>query len=66
MLGAEGVAAAVAAVALYLHADYPWWVLAALALVPDVSMAGYLAGPRRRRLLSTAGVGFEPANESPR
>jgi hypothetical protein len=46
MLGAEGVAVAVAAVALYVSADYPWWVLAVLALVPDVSMAGYLAGPR--------------------
>ena len=46
MLGAEGVAVAVAAVTLYFYADYSWWVLAVLALVPDVSMVGYLAGPR--------------------
>ena len=46
LLGAEGVAVAAAAIALYFYADYPWWLLVALALAPDVSMAGYLAGPR--------------------
>ena len=46
LLGAEGVAVAAAAIALYFNADYPWWLLVALALAPDVSMAGYLAGPR--------------------
>ena len=46
LLGAEGVAVAAAAIALYFYADYPWWLLVALALVPDVSIAGYLAGPR--------------------
>ena len=45
LLHAEGVAVAVAAVALYFHAGYPWWLLAALALAPDLSMVGYLAGP---------------------
>jgi hypothetical protein len=40
----EGLAVAVAAIALYFHADYPWWLLAALVLVPDLSMAGYVAG----------------------
>jgi hypothetical protein len=45
LLHAEGVAVAVAAIALYLYADYPWWLLVALALAPDLSMAGYLAGP---------------------
>ena len=25
---------------------YPWWLLVALALAPDLSMVGYLAGPR--------------------
>jgi len=43
-LHAEGLAVAVAAVALYFHADYPWWLLVALALAPDLSMVGYLAG----------------------
>jgi hypothetical protein len=45
LLHAEGVAVAVAAVALYFHADYPWWLLVALVLAPDLSMVGYLAGP---------------------
>jgi hypothetical protein len=44
LLHAEGLAVAVVAVALYFHADYPWWLLIALALAPDVSMVGYLAG----------------------
>jgi uncharacterized protein DUF4260 len=45
LLHAEGFAVAAAAVALYFHADYPWWLLVALALAPDLSMVGYLAGP---------------------
>jgi len=46
LLHAEGIAVGVAAIVLYFHADYPWWLLVALVLAPDVSMAGYLAGPR--------------------
>jgi hypothetical protein len=45
LLGAEGIAVGTAAIALYFHADYPWWLLVALVLAPDLSMAGYLAGP---------------------
>jgi len=45
LLHAEGLAVAVAAIALYFHADYPWWLLVALVLAPDLSMVGYLAGP---------------------
>jgi hypothetical protein len=45
LLHAEGFAVAIAAIALYFHADFPWWLLVALALAPDVSMLGYLAGP---------------------
>jgi Domain of unknown function (DUF4260) len=44
LLHVEGFAVAVAAIALYFHADYPWWLLLALALAPDLSMVGYLAG----------------------
>jgi hypothetical protein len=44
LLRAEGAAIAVAAIALYFYADYPWWLLLALALAPDLSMVGYLAG----------------------
>ena len=45
LLRAEAAAIAVTAVVLYFHADYPWWLLVVLALAPDVSMVGYLAGP---------------------
>jgi len=52
LLHAEGAAVAVAAIALYFDAGYPWWLLVALALAPDLSMVGYLAG-------STIGGRFE-------
>jgi hypothetical protein len=45
LLQVEGFAVAVAAIALYFHAGYPWWLLVALALAPDLSMVGFLAGP---------------------
>ena len=45
LLRAEGLAVAVAAVTLYFHAGYPWWLLVVLVLAPDLSMLGYLAGP---------------------
>jgi hypothetical protein len=46
LLGAEGVAVAAAAAAVYFYADYPWWLFVALVLAPDVSLLGYLLGPR--------------------
>ena len=45
LLRAEGLAVGVAAIALYFNADYPWWLLVALILAPDLAMVGYLAGP---------------------
>lgn len=45
LLRVEGAAVAIAAIALYFHAGYPWWLLAALVLAPDLSLVGYLAGP---------------------
>jgi hypothetical protein len=45
LLHVEGLCLAAAAIALYFHADYPWWLLVALALAPDLAMLGYLAGP---------------------
>ncbi len=36
--------AAVAAI-LYAHTGASWWLFAALWLVPDLSMLGYLTGP---------------------
>jgi hypothetical protein len=44
LLRAEGLAVAVAAIALYFHADYPWWLFLVLVLAPDLSMVGFLAG----------------------
>jgi hypothetical protein len=44
LLHAEGLAVAAAAIALYFHSGYPWWLLVTLVLAPDVSMVGYAAG----------------------
>jgi hypothetical protein len=46
LLRLEGVAVAAAGVALYADGGHSWWLLAALALAPDLAAAGYLAGPR--------------------
>lgn len=46
LLHAEGAAVALAALALYFYADYTWWLLVVLALAPDLSLVGYLAGQR--------------------
>jgi hypothetical protein len=46
LLGLEGAAVAVAALVLYADGDHSWWLFAALVLAPDLSMLGYLAGPR--------------------
>ncbi len=45
LLHGEGVAVAAAAIALYFHEGYPWWLFVALILAPDLSMAGFIAGP---------------------
>ena len=45
LLHVEGAVVAVAAVALYFHFGYPWWLLVVLALAPDLSMLGYVGGP---------------------
>lgn len=46
LLRAEGLAIAVAALALYFHAGHGWLLLVLLVLAPDLSMLGYLGGPR--------------------
>jgi hypothetical protein len=46
LLHVEGVAVSAAAIVVYFHAGYPWWLLLALALAPDLSMLGYLGGAR--------------------
>ena len=45
-LRAEGVAVFAAGLAGFLFLGVPWWAFPLLLLVPDISMAGYLRGPR--------------------
>ena len=45
-LRAEGVATLAAGLAGFLYLGLPWWAFGLLLIVPDVSMAGYLRGPR--------------------
>jgi hypothetical protein len=42
----EWAAVAAAALAFYAMAGVSWWLFAVLILAPDLSMLGYLAGPR--------------------
>ena len=46
LLHVEGLTVLVAAVALYFHLDHGWLALVLLFLAPDLSMLGYLGGPR--------------------
>ena len=45
LLRLEGLAAAAFAAALYAHTGASWLLFAAVWLVPDLSMLGYLVGP---------------------
>jgi Domain of unknown function (DUF4260) len=45
-LRAEGAATFVAGLAGFLFLGLPWWAFALLLLVPDLSMVGYVRGPR--------------------
>lgn len=46
LLKMEELAEALFALAVFAHLPYAWWMLPATFLLPDLSMAGYLAGPR--------------------
>jgi hypothetical protein len=46
LLHLEGLALSVAAILLYAHAHGNWLLFLVLILAPDLSMLGYLAGPR--------------------
>jgi len=46
LLKLEELAELLLAVFVFAHLPYAWWVLPATFLLPDVSMLGYLAGPR--------------------
>ena len=47
LLRGEGLAIAAVAAVLYARTGASWWLFAALWLVPDLSMLGYLASPCR-------------------
>ena len=46
LLHVEGLVVLVGAIALYFDSGYGWLALVVLFLAPDLSMLGYLAGPR--------------------
>lgn len=46
LLHLEGLAVAVGSLVVYFDAGYGWLLLVALILAPDLSMLGYLGGPR--------------------
>ncbi|MCR5887569.1 DUF4260 domain-containing protein [Hymenobacter sp. J193] len=46
LLKLEELAELLLALLVFAHLPYTWWVLPATFLLPDVSMLGYLAGPR--------------------
>lgn len=46
LLHVEALALLVGALARYVHLGYGWLALLLLFLVPDLSMLGYLGGPR--------------------
>ena len=46
VLRVEGLALAAVCIGAYGSLGESWWLFAALILVPDVSLLGYLAGPR--------------------
>jgi len=46
LLKIEELAELLLAVAVFIHLPYAWWVLPATFFLPDLSMLGYLAGPR--------------------
>jgi hypothetical protein len=46
LLRLEGAGVLVVAIAIYAHLGLNWWLFALLFFTPDLSMLGYLAGPR--------------------
>jgi hypothetical protein len=46
LLKLEELAELLLAVFVFAHLPFTWWVLPATFLLPDLSMLGYLAGPR--------------------
>lgn len=55
LLRLEGLAVLLAAFAAYVALGEPLWLFAALFLVPDLSLLGYLGGPRIGAAVYNAG-----------
>lgn len=55
LLRLEGMALLLAAGSLYASGEGSWWLFLLLLLVPDVSMIGYVRGPRVGAALYNAG-----------
>jgi hypothetical protein len=58
ILQLEGAAVLAVAAAVYYGLDASWTLFAALFLVPDLSMLGYLAGPRIGAVCYNAGHSY--------
>jgi hypothetical protein len=58
LLHAEGAVVFAGATVLYFHEGYAWWLYLLLALAPDLSMLGYLGGPRTGALAYNAAHTF--------
>lgn len=57
-LRAEGAAVLLASVVAYAVVGASWWWFVLLLLVPDATMAGYLANPRVGALVYNAGHAY--------
>ena len=53
----EELAEALFALFVFAHLPYAWWVLPAAFPLPDLSMAGYLAGARVGAFCYNFGLG---------
>ncbi len=54
LLRLEGLTLFLGAIVAFSMTEQPWWLFALLILVPDLSMAGYLAGSRVGALVYNA------------
>jgi Domain of unknown function (DUF4260) len=54
LLRLEGATLFLGAIVAFSMTEQPWWLFALLILVPDLSMAGYLAGSRVGALVYNA------------
>lgn len=51
LLHLEGAVVLLVSTLLYFRLGYPWWAFLLFLLAPDLSAAGYLAGPRTGSIL---------------